>query len=371
MRFARWIVLVLFVITTGVVAVGAPASANQVGTPPGGITMVTNTDFASFGVGGMRGSGTEAIEVTGITGTVKQALLYWNGPTNSTDPPLSTSVTFHDVTVPGTLIGVSHDNCWNFVNSLSYRADVTAQVLLFGNDTYDLSGFTNVNGASLIVFYDDGSPANNRDVTLADGNDSNVTNSFDPVGWDATMATAYTGGPANLQLHVSDGQSFEDGEVVLNNTELVSQGPNFQGDSVLGTFGGNPTGETGNLWDIISYTITSLMSPPATTLHLTSPLFDDCLSLVVALVAVDSAAIGVGVPGPPTINQALPGNTRSVSTGRRPTATVAARSRNTPSTPNPCPPANGRPPASSSTTCRQNPNAAPFARHLQLRSATS
>ena len=67
--------------------------------------------------------------------------------------------------------GFAHDNCWLFANSQSYRADVTG--LVTGNGTYvsvisSRSGRhdVDINGVSLVVFYNDGSPANNRDVYL-------------------------------------------------------------------------------------------------------------------------------------------------------------------------------------------------------------
>src|SRR5439155_1347401 len=40
-------------------------------------TSFLNTDVGEFGFGGMRGNGTGSITVSGITGTVTRALLYW------------------------------------------------------------------------------------------------------------------------------------------------------------------------------------------------------------------------------------------------------------------------------------------------------
>ena len=55
---------------------------------------VSNIDVAEFGVGGMRGTGTGSITVSGITTRVADAFLYWHGPTNSSDPASNASVTF-------------------------------------------------------------------------------------------------------------------------------------------------------------------------------------------------------------------------------------------------------------------------------------
>jgi hypothetical protein len=64
---------------------------------------------------------------------------------------------------------ISDSNCWsNFTNSRAYRADVTS--LVGGNGAYALSNFVkgsypnptaDINGVSLLLFYDDGNAANN------------------------------------------------------------------------------------------------------------------------------------------------------------------------------------------------------------------
>ncbi|MBM2826084.1 MAG: hypothetical protein HW403_148 [Dehalococcoidia bacterium] len=47
-------------------------------------TTVFATDYVAAGVGGMRDIGTGSIVVSGVSGTVTKALLYWHGPMNST-----------------------------------------------------------------------------------------------------------------------------------------------------------------------------------------------------------------------------------------------------------------------------------------------
>jgi hypothetical protein len=95
-------------------------------------------------------------------------------------------------------------------------ADVTS--LVTGNGNYSLSGFmktdpngviADANGVSLLVFFDDGNEANDVDVYIARGADSNVdfSGSTDPPGWQATLSgVEYPGGSAALQMHVSEGQ---------------------------------------------------------------------------------------------------------------------------------------------------------------------
>jgi len=256
---------------------------------------VFNTDVAEFGYGGMRGTGAGLITVSGVSGTVTKALLYWNGPTNSTDPAANAAVTFADTQVTGTNIGFASDNCWGFQNSQSYRADVTS--LVTGNGTYSLSNFdkpgVEINGVALIVFYNDGNTANDRNVVMFNGNDSNVDSTFDLAGWDETIAgVPYPGsGSASLDFVVSDGQSYEDDALVLNGQTLVPTGGIFQGDSTpAGSFNGNPLGVTGSLWDVKSFDITSFLSSGSNNLHLTTGLASDCLSLVVAMANVPAAA---------------------------------------------------------------------------------
>jgi hypothetical protein len=248
-----------------------------------GTVSVSNTDVAEFGFGGMRDDGTGSISVSGVTAPVTKALLYWNGPTNSSDPGANASVMFNGTPVTGTNIGFASSNCWPFDNSQSYRADVTS--LVTGDGAYSLSDFVklpdvNINGVSLIVFYNDGSSSNDRNVVLWSGNDSNFASTFDAEGWDETISgVPYPGsGAASLDLVVSDGQTFPDGALVLNGTEIVPAGNIFQGDSTpAGPFSSN-----GDLWDFKSFDITTFLQQGSNTLHLTSPLNNDCLSLVVA-----------------------------------------------------------------------------------------
>ena len=260
----------------------------------------TNAQEADFG--GMRGNGTGSLTVSGVTGPVARALLYWNGPTNSSSPTANANVTFNGTPVTGTNIGFASDNCWSFQNSQSYQADVTA--LVSGNGTYSLSNFTKpgveVNGVSLLVFYNDGNPSNDRNFTVWSGNDSNIASTFDPAGWDETLTgVQYPGsGPAFLDFIVSDGQVFADDALVLNGVQLVPAGNIFQGDSVPGGPGPPPPDDVnGNLWDAKEFDITSFLTAGSNNLHLTTGLAGDCLSLV-------AFAANVPASAPVTLNAA-------------------------------------------------------------------
>lgn len=274
----------------------AHASANDL--QP--FTTVQNTDWTQAGVGGLRGLGTGSITLGGVSGTVTQAYLYWAGPTNSDSPTANANVLFGGTSIFGTNIGFSQDNFWGFSNSQGYRADVTS--LVTGNGSYSLANFTKpgveVNGASLVVFFNDGNAANNHDVVLFNGNDANFTNPFDALGWNSSLpGINYTSGTAAISLHVSDGQNFsanDDGTLRINGTPLVSGGI-FQGATLPSAGGGVANG---NLWDIRTFDVTSFLSPGSNTLNFQLDAINDALGLVVAAIELP---VGAAPPVTPPI----------------------------------------------------------------------
>jgi hypothetical protein len=268
---------------------------------------VTNTDVAESGFGGMRGGdGTGTITVSGIPdgASITKAFLWWNGPTNSADPAANAAVTFNGTPVTGTNIGISGDNNWGFQNSQSYRADVTDQVP--GNGSYSLAGFVkpggiDINGVGLIVFYRNGTTADDRNVVLWNGNDSNCLAGGVPENWDETInGVPYNGGAASLDFMVGDGQSFADGEIDLNGLPFVAAGQNFDGDSTPRPGASTPPFAPDSLWDVKSFGGLEpfLTNGSTTDLHLTSPALGDCLSLVVA--AANVPVSGPIISGPTT-----------------------------------------------------------------------
>jgi hypothetical protein len=146
------------------------------------------------------------------------------------------------------------------------------------------------NGASIVVFYNDPNPDNNRDVSLFNGNDSNLANSFDANGWNATMnGIRYLNGTPLLQLHVSDGQTFLDPAMFMNGGSYVPAGPIFQGNTVPSA--NNGPDNNGSLWDIRNFSLG--LTPGLNNLFLSSGVgspSDDALSIVVALVLVPANA---------------------------------------------------------------------------------
>lgn len=264
-----------------------------------------DTDWTSAGFGGMRGIGSGSITLNGVSGQVNKAYLYWHGPTNSNNANANANVLFNGTQITGSNIGFSDDNFWGFSNSQAYRADVTN--LVAGNGAYSLDNFTkpdaDVNGASLVTFFDDGDSTNNRDVVLFDGNDANFSNSFDPLGWDISLSGInYTGGTAYLNLGVSDGQTLLDDDLRVNGTSIASNTV-FQGDSVPNGPGGP---NNGGLWDIKNFDITSSLNPGNNTLNVSTGTRSerrDALSAIYVGIDLEagSAAPTEEVPEPLTI----------------------------------------------------------------------
>jgi len=277
------------------IAAGLLATALMAGTAHANVISFfqtqRNTDFVSAGVGGLRGTGTGTISLSGVSGTVNRVYLYWHGPTNSTDPNFNATITFNGVSITGQNIGFSDDNFWNQLNSQAYRADVTA--LVGGNGDYTLAGIplNNGNGASLLAFFDDGDDTNNRDIVLFDGNDANFANDFDPLGWNIALNNIlYSGGTAGLQLHVSDGQNFgpnDDGTLTVNGSAFASGGL-FQGDSTPAT-PGTSVGN-GSLWDIRNFDLTSIFTLGINNLSIGLGAVNDALSAIVAAINLPAGA---------------------------------------------------------------------------------
>ena len=214
----------------------------------------------------MRGNGTGTItRRRRPSGSVTKALLFWNGPTNSTVPTANAAVTFTGTLITGTNIGFASSNCWPaFANSQSYRADVTS--LVSGNGTYSLANFTKVdadiNGVALIVFYNDGNSSNDRNYVMFNGNDSNVASTFDPAAWDQTIAgVPYSGRQREHRLRR------------LGRPDVRRPGRHGERDHRRGRprhlpgrlTPGGPFNASGSLWDVKSFTIPSGCSRQART----------------------------------------------------------------------------------------------------------
>jgi hypothetical protein len=161
-------------------------------------------------------------------------------------------------------------------------------------------GNITTNGASLLVFFNDGNSSNNRDVVVYDGNDGIFASAFDGNFFGTSISGInYTSGNGALQLHVADGQNFADGALFINGLTLVPAGPIFNGVSVPG-----PNIANGNLWDIRTFSITSFLSPASPTLNLFSQTGSDCIALVVAVWDLPLGSAPGQTPAPTTLSVA-------------------------------------------------------------------
>lgn len=222
-----------------------------------------NVDWLISGAGDAR-DGNTTVSVNGVSGKQKFAFLYW-GELNFSGSS-NNQITLDGTPISGTRLGTSVDTCWGSDQSIGYFADVSD--IVSGDGTYAIDGMgQGGQGASLVVFYDDGDATNNRDVTLFAGNDS--TNQPGAVTTINLGNLDYESGNVTITLNVGDGQSFTDGSLNINNTLLgTNQFP-----------GGN-----GALWDVKTYDITSALSQGENSLQMTHISEDDCLQFVSAIV---------------------------------------------------------------------------------------
>jgi hypothetical protein len=275
-----------------------------------------DVDWTSAGVCGIPELGPNAgkgtIVLTGVTGTVTKALLYWHGIQGYAgsdavyDNPIINMNTF---SVVGTSLGDSATNGWGLNTSRTYRADVTP--IVTGNGSYNLSGLNaqlghSANGASLVVAFNDGNASNDRDLYILDGNDSNTgLYAGDPLGWHATLSGTYLAGTVNAQLHAADGQpqwgTLSNG-AYYDNDVTFSIGSSFvtfpdtatRWDGIsLPSAGGGRLGH--GLWDIHAFNVSSIFGSSGTyTLNIDgqAPLANsgDALALIVALVDFPAAS---------------------------------------------------------------------------------
>lgn len=225
--------------------------------------ILRNVDWTIAGAGDAR-DGDASVTVSGVNGEAEVALLYW-GELNFSGSS-DNMITLNGTAVQGERLGTSVDTCWGSDHSIGYYADVTA--LVNGNGTYNIEGMgRGGQGASLVVFYDDGDATNNRDVSIYAGNDST---DGDRKIVDMNLGQIdYQGGDATITLNVGDGQSFSDGALTLNGTTLgTNQFP-----------GGN-----GALWDVNTYDISAQLSTGTNALNLRHVSDSDCLQFVSAIV---------------------------------------------------------------------------------------
>ena len=310
--------------------------------------VVTDTDWTSAAVGGIGGGnrhgGTGTIALSGVNGSVKQAILYWHGIDNFTPRPAKVglaagswaggrnkdavgesppphlascdgfynvpTIALNGISVTGDPLGDSETNCWGVGTSRAFRADVTS--IVTGNGLYTLSDMTadecdDANGASLIVMFTDGNPANNRDLVFFDGNDANLFFGFpgEDDGWHATLpGITFTSGTATLQIHVADGQDLTGNGLDDDALTIAADGQSVVIPDISGRYDGTSVanagfsrseavGKPGSLWDVHTFDIRPIFTAPGTytlTLDGLEQLAGDCTGLVLAIVDLQAGA---------------------------------------------------------------------------------
>lgn len=262
-----------------------------------------NVDFTSAGIAGVGAPGNGTITLSGITGPVQSARLYWHGIGNPSYD--SSNVSINGNPVVGTAIGTSSTNCWGDGASVAYQADVTAYVAADG--AYAITGMTSgsagdsANGASIVVTFDDGNPANDRDLAFFEGNDSDEPGyPGDGVGWHAVLTPIdYDGvGTVGIQMHAADGQNAGDGPVTyatVNGAVVIPDDATLYDGISTPTEGNGRNGH--GLWDVHSFDITAAFGgvPGPVDMNLDGQESGgDCLGLVLALVDLPAGSLPGG-----------------------------------------------------------------------------
>jgi cysteine-rich repeat protein len=272
-------------------ALAAPARAEPV---TRGRTLL-DVDWTHAAVGGIGSGGTASLAVSGVSGTVTHAFLYWHGIDHETGDGVydNEAISFAGNAVTGTSLGDATTNCWGDGSSRAFFADVTAYVA--GDGTYGLSGLASkpghdANGASLIVVFNDGNPANDRDLVFFEGNDSNDPAGFpgEDSGWHGFLeGINYQGGTVRAQLHLGDGQDFQDGALVFESAggEVTLADDATLWDGTSTPTAGASRATNGELWDVHTFDLGGAFAGPGVytlTLDGQAPV-SDCLGLVLVL----------------------------------------------------------------------------------------
>ena len=324
MRTANRICPFLLALLLPMVTLGAPTPMRLHSSYPR--TDVINVGANTIGAlsTATPGGGQGTLLVTGLSGTVSKAWLYWKGieylsPANGFVGGNGTydeaEIRFDGQLMTGTLVAANGNvDCHPSGNNIPfsgamYRADVTSFVQARGNGSYAFSGLSDgldinpndsdahsANGLSLLIYFDDGVSTNDRRVDQYEGQLSNVEGT-----WDFEFPLDYIGGAVDLILHVSDGQLKFTGDGASVFTTRPGKRPGtaaihrldgnvfadglfkYSGLSVPGMnrAGGRGTG----LWDIRRVPLTTQFTRAARyTTQMSQSNIQDCVSLQIAQV---------------------------------------------------------------------------------------
>ena len=281
----------VFAAALGTLAVGCVLAMPAIAEPIAYKRTLKNINVVQAGVSGIS-AGNGSIVVTGVSGTVKSAYLYWHGVNLSGIGATynDAAITVNGQSVTGVSQGVASTNCWGNGSSGTYEADVTS--LVRGNGTYALTGLArnagdSANGASMIVAFDDGIAANNRDYVIFAGNDSSHFDSAfpsDAAGWNAVLeGIEYRGGVVRASVHAADGQPFGDSTLTFQTASgtlaIADTTSLWDGVSLRNEGSSRASGQ--GMYDLHSFDITPAFggAQGPVTLRATMPAGGDCLAM--------------------------------------------------------------------------------------------
>ena len=339
----------LSVAASSATASSGPKTKAPTATPQGGTSGYTghatsNTDpnplyslqtvqikggYESAGVA-MRNLGYGTIDLAGIPSgsTVKYAYLLWD-ILNDSPTPATGEGTFDSTAITGTAIGHGESPCWSgTTDNYSYVANVTS--LVSGNGDYSLTGFASgqtdgadpfdsgsiapdAEGASLVVIYaNSASPLTT--IQLLGG--STETDSGNLLTQTLNGFTATSSPSASTTFIVADGQGIgSDGG--FNSTQLVNP---FLGSAPQAV----PNYSEGNLWDNLTFDVSSDVSAGDTSESAYIEGGEDCLVWIGQVFAVTATPQSV-VP-PTIIGTSLSGGAQSGPIITVPTSTAVTDS---------------------------------------------
>lgn len=282
----------------------------------GGIARYTDAD--ENGTPEMDGDATLSI-TEDVSGEIIAGYLIWQGidqiHQGGDGVYDNVTVTFEGVQVTGVSTGSNNTTAgWGEGGGQGFRADVTSLITTGAHD-YVVSGLSGkighvANGLSLVIVYQDGDRKNDRDLYMMYGHHTASGRTQDGY-WNISLADFnYRGGDVRAQLHVGDGQAFNDPYIVFGSeysgryTSWHSTADDkLDGDSVRDE--GFSRADNGALWDIDTYDITEAFLGPEMqlgpqTLRMSEDNGPDTLTLV-ALFFDQAAGVREGNI-PPSVN---------------------------------------------------------------------
>jgi len=339
-------ILTLSAATGLALAIGA-TPARALNTPMQQYLELERTDYAVAGVGGIgapltQGGGSGTVHLAGTSGSVTLALLYWNGIdiefpaaglTGGDADYDQAQIHFDGSDIVGTRVGgFGSNDCWPSADATlppsaaTFRADVTDHVTLHGNGDYAFSGLTakpghSANGVSLIVYFDDGNPANDVRIAHYEGMQSNIEGAHFEFDMD------YAGGSVEAIVHASDGQGLlTDGSLTWNalpgrpdlgtaNTlkyTTLHDGLSLWPGSSVPHLGHQRNANPATLWDIRHMPLTPLFAAPRhyATHFDYSKSAQDCISVhVIQIVRPADAQAPMLSPSPHDFGDVIAGTT--------------------------------------------------------------